>query len=99
MQRSAIGLIVALALLVVPLIAEAQQRVQVPRIGVLSMLTGSTADVAKNIEAFRQGLRDLGYVEGQNIVIEYRYADGKYDRFPDLVADLVRLNMGVIIAA
>src|SRR5919197_1044295 len=98
MQRSAIGLIVALALLVVPLIAEAQQRVQVPRIGVLSMLTGSTADVAKNIEAFRQGLRDLGYVEGQNIVIEYRYAEGKVDRLPDFAAEFVRLKVDLIVA-
>ena len=78
-------------------IAEAQQAKKVPRIGYLG--NSSPTLEPDLLEAFRQGLRDLGYVEGKNIIIEYRWADGKYDRFPNLVADLVRLNVSVIITA
>ena len=49
------------------------------------------------VEAFRQGLRDLGYVEGKNILVEYRYAEGKLDRFPSLVAELVQLKVDVLV--
>jgi putative ABC transport system substrate-binding protein len=77
--------------------AEAQQTKKVPRIGFLSAPAPST--ISARIEAFRQGLRELGYVEGQNIVIEYRYAEGKFDRLPDLAAELVRLKVDVIVAA
>jgi hypothetical protein len=63
-----------------------------PRLPFGSSLSGST-------EAFMQGLRELGYVEGQNIIIEHRYAEGKYDRLPDLAAELVRRNVDVIVAA
>jgi len=76
---------------------DAQQPGKIPRIGYLG--NSSPTLEPDLLEAFRQGLRNLGYVDGQNIIIEYRWADGKYDRFPDLVADLVRLNVGVIIAA
>jgi ABC-type uncharacterized transport system substrate-binding protein len=76
--------------------AEAQQSAKIPRIGYLvgASLSGTSA----RIEAFRQGLRELGYVEGKNIVIEYRYAEGKLDRLPALVAELVRLKVDVIVA-
>jgi ABC-type uncharacterized transport system substrate-binding protein len=90
-------LVMMLALLAVPLAAEAQQPAQVARIGYLSRLSAS-AD-ATHSEAFRQGLRDLGYVEGQNAVIEARYADGRLDRLPDLAAELVQRNVDVIVAA
>jgi putative tryptophan/tyrosine transport system substrate-binding protein len=76
--------------------ASAQQLTKIPRIGYLvgASLSGASA----RIEAFRQGLRELGYVEGKNIVIEYRYAEGKLDRLPPLVAELVRLKVDVIVA-
>ena len=75
--------------------AEAQQSAKVPRIG---YFTGATPDgQSARIEAFRQGLRELGYIEGKNIVIEYRYAEGKLDRYPALAAELVRLKVDVIV--
>ncbi len=77
--------------------AQAQQPKKVPRIGVLGSTTRSSG--AARIEAFRQGLRELGYVEGKNIVIEYRYAEGKTERFPDLAAELVRLKVDVIVTS
>jgi putative ABC transport system substrate-binding protein len=76
--------------------AEAQQANQLPRIGYLSVLSPSS-DAAR-FEAFRQGLRELGYVEGQSFAIEPRYAEGKLDRLPDLAGELVRLNVDVIVA-
>ncbi len=78
-------------------LAEAQQTKKVPRIGFLSFVARPNSP-APNTEAFRQGLRDLGYVEGQNVVIEYRYAEGKADRLPDLAAELVRLKVDIIVA-
>jgi putative ABC transport system substrate-binding protein len=75
--------------------AEAQQP-KVPRIGAL--LSGSSSTTTHYIEAFRQGLRELGYVEGQNIAVEYRWAEGRSDRFPDLAADLVRAKVSLIFA-
>src|SRR2546425_12786083 len=93
-----IGLAVILALsLVTPLAAGAQQPAQVPRIGLLSSFFPS--DTVRWHEAFRQGLRDLGWVEGKNISIEYRIAEGRIDRLPDLAADLVRLKVDIIVAA
>jgi putative ABC transport system substrate-binding protein len=75
--------------------AEAQQPAKAPRIG---YLTGATPDgQSARIEAFRQGLRELGYVEGKNIVIEYRYAEEKRDRLSALAAELVRLKVDVIV--
>jgi putative ABC transport system substrate-binding protein len=84
-------------LLAVAVIAEAQQPKKVPRIGFLS--GASSSALAARTEAFRQGLRELGYVEGKNIVIEWRYAEGKLDRVPALVAELVRFKVDVIISA
>ena len=76
---------------------QAQQPKKVPRI---SYLAGSTPDgQSARIEAFRQGLRELGYVEGKNILIEYRYAEGKLDRLSELAAELVRLKVDVIVTA
>jgi ABC-type uncharacterized transport system substrate-binding protein len=73
---------------------EAQQAKKVPRIGILSPLSSSADDL---LDAFRQGLRELGYVEGRNIVIEYRSAEGRNDRLPELAAELVRLKVDVLV--
>ena len=77
--------------------AEAQQPTKNPRIGYLSGSSPSTSPARR--EAFRQGLRELGYVEGKNIVIEQRYAEGKFDRRPALAAELVRLKVDIIVTA
>jgi putative ABC transport system substrate-binding protein len=77
--------------------AVAQQPQKVPRIGFLSL--NSRSSIATNAEAFRQGLRDFGYVEGRNIVIEWRYADGKSDRLPSLVSELIHLEVDVIVTS
>ncbi|TAJ99071.1 hypothetical protein EPO44_10775, partial [bacterium] len=76
-------------------VAQAQQPKNVPRIGFLTAVSPSS--ISDRFEAFRQGLRELGYVEGKNIVIEWRYAEGKFDRLPDLAAELVRLKVDVIV--
>ena len=86
-----IGLVLALAL--APLVAEAQPAEKLARIGYLSL--GSAADTPK---ALLQGLRELGYVEGQNLVIEYRYTEGKAERLPDLAEELVSLKVDIIVA-
>ena len=92
MRCHTVGLIVTLALsmLAAPLAADAQPAGKVPRIGFLT--SGFSY-----VEAFRQGLRELGYVEGQHIAIEYRDAEGSYERLPDLVAELVRLPVDVLV--
>jgi ABC-type uncharacterized transport system substrate-binding protein len=77
--------------------AEAQQPAKIPRIGQLSGPSPSTSP--DRIEAFRHGLRELGYVEGKNIVIESRYAEGKFDRLPALAAELVRLKVDIILTS
>jgi putative tryptophan/tyrosine transport system substrate-binding protein len=76
-------------------VAQAQQPAGIPRIGIL--LAPSASSYSGWVEAFRQRLRELGYVEGKNILIEYRYAEGKYERLPDLAAELVRLKVDVIV--
>jgi putative ABC transport system substrate-binding protein len=68
--------------------AEAQQSAKVRHIGFLSALSAPPKTSPGNVEAFRQGLGTLGWIEGQNIAIEYRWAEGKYDRLPELAADL-----------
>jgi putative tryptophan/tyrosine transport system substrate-binding protein len=78
-----------------PLILHAQPLARVARIGFLG--SASATGSAKSVEALRDGLRDLGYVEGKNIAIEFRWADGKYDRLSDLVVELIRLNVDVIV--
>ena len=87
---------VALGLWALP-VADAQQPAKSPRIGLLSPF--SPSDTALWHQAFRQGLRDLGWVEGKNISIEYRYAEGRSDRLPGLAADLVRLKVDIIVAS
>jgi ABC-type uncharacterized transport system substrate-binding protein len=98
MWGSAIGCIVALilSLLAAPLAVTAQQPPPVHRIGLLR--TGSALSDRPSLESFRQGLRDLGYVEGQNLVLEERYAEGSDERLRDLAADLVQLQVEVIVA-
>jgi putative tryptophan/tyrosine transport system substrate-binding protein len=86
---------IAFVLAVVGAAAEAQQAKQVPRVGFL--VPGSPSSYADRIAGLRQGLRELGYVEGQNIIIEYRYAEGKSDRLPVLASELVRLKVDVIV--
>jgi putative ABC transport system substrate-binding protein len=76
--------------------AGAQQLAKIPRIG---LLVASTAAVQKTrLEAFRSGLADLGFVEGKNIILEYRYADGKPDRLPELAGELIRIPADIIVA-
>jgi len=93
------GLIVTLSLgiLVAPLLTHAQQKGKMYRIGFLG---NSTAALEANLVGpFREGLRDLGYEEGQNVVIEYRWAEGKYERLPTLIAELIARKVDVIVTA
>ena len=90
-----IALSAALVLLAAPGPAVAQPAGQIPRVGYL----GAGSSNSANVEAFRQRLRELGWAEGKNIVIEYRFAEGRFDRLPDLAADLVRLKVDVMTAA
>ena len=76
---------------------SAQQPKKVPRIGYLSSL--DPARESARAEAIRLALRELGYIEGQNIATEYRYAEGKVDRLPELAAELVRLKVDIIVVA
>ena len=79
-------------------VVEAQQAGKVPRIGYLDS-TGDPKTPQPSVEAFRQGLRDLGYIEGKNILVEYRYAAGMTDRMPSLVAELVQLKVDVVVVS
>jgi putative tryptophan/tyrosine transport system substrate-binding protein len=98
MKRAAVPLIlVVVILLAVAVIAEAQQPKKVPRIGYLS--SSDPATESTRAEAIRLALRKLGYIEGQNIAIEYRYAEGKRDREPQLASELVRLKVDIIVVA
>ena len=91
-----VTLTVALVLLLAPLAAEAQSAVKPPRVGYLG--SGSPSADAPYRETFREGLRERGWIEGQNVVIESRWAEGRLDRLPDLAAELVRLKVDVIFA-
>jgi putative ABC transport system substrate-binding protein len=92
-RRTFLGAI-PLAVVTAPLAAEAQQAAKIARIGYLAPALAA----GPVLEAFRQGLRDLGYVEGRNLVIEYRAAEGKFERLPALAAELVALKVDVIVA-
>lgn len=78
-------------------LAEAQPPKKVPRMGFLSAFSRSDNN-DQLVEAFRQGLREFGYLEGKNIVIEYRYAEGRRERLPELAAELVRSKVDIIVA-
>src|SRR5713226_6739724 len=94
-RREFIGTLAG-GLVAAPVVAEAQQAAKIARIGYLA---GSLTVNPHLPEAFRQGLRDLGYVEGRNLVIEYRDAKGKLEQLPALAAELVALKVDVIVAA
>ncbi|MBI1892794.1 MAG: ABC transporter substrate-binding protein [Candidatus Rokubacteria bacterium] len=98
MKVHAIAVIVTLILgtLLAPLTADTQEPAKILRIGVLQ--GGSPSASARLDEVFRQALRDLGYVEGQNIAVEQRWAEGRFDRLPNLAAELIRLQVSVIVA-
>ena len=97
MQRREFITVIGAAVAAGPFLAQAQQPAKVPRIGFLG---NSTAALESNlVGAFREGLRDLGYEEGRNIVIEYRWAEGVYGRFPVLIAELVALKVDAIVTA
>jgi putative tryptophan/tyrosine transport system substrate-binding protein len=98
MKRAVVpSILVAVVLLAVAIAAKAQQATKIPRIGFLS--TVSLSSVAARTESFRQGLRELGYVEGKNITIEWRDAEGKLDRLSERAVELVRLKVDVIVTA
>ncbi|HEY2922853.1 MAG TPA: ABC transporter substrate-binding protein [Candidatus Binatia bacterium] len=91
------AILVAVVLLAVAVIAQAQQPKKVARIGYLS--SSDAASESARAEGLRLALRDLGYIEGQNIAIEYRYGEGRPDRAPELAAELVRLKVDIIVVA
>src|SRR5215831_10843840 len=99
MRRNALGLLVtlALSLLVAPLAVEAQPPMKVYRVGRL-IAAFAPSQPSPILEAFEQTLRDLGYVEGRNIILEYRYAEGSDERLRDQAAELVQLPVDVIVA-
>jgi len=97
MRKAIFSILFVVVLLAVAIIAETQQPGKISRIGYLS---GAKSDgQSARRETFRQGLRELGYVEEKNIVIEYRSAEGKLDRLPALAAELVRLKVDIIVTA
>jgi len=101
MNLSAVGLIVTLVLgiLAAPLASHAQQAGKVPRIGYLSVPRADSPRAQYLLGVLQQGLRDHGWVEGQNLAIEWRFADGRAERLPDLAAELVRLGVDVLVTS
>ena len=96
-RKALLSIIFALVLFVVPFVADAQQSGKVPTIGYLSQSSGLAGPPSRQLEAFLQGLRELGYVEGKNIAIEYRYTEGKIERLPEVAAELARLKVDMIV--
>src|SRR5438093_6980218 len=94
-KAGVLSILFVVVLLAVAVIAEAQQPGKVPRIGYVDSSTASDSTV--RLEAFLREMRKLGWIEGKNIAIEYRYAEGKRDRFPELAAELVRLKVDLIV--
>ena len=97
MKRRAFVTVVGMSLLAAPLRLAAQSAQRVPHVGYLFSFIPAEGRHLR--EACRQGLRELGYVEGQNIVLEPRWADGRHERLPELAAELVRLRVDVIVSA
>jgi len=97
MRLIGVAVVLTLGLILAPLAAEAQLAGKVPRVAYLTPWSDSDPGRQRGLEAFRQGLRELGYVEGQNIAIESRSAEGTDDRLPALAADLVRSKVDVIV--
>src|SRR3989442_8723211 len=96
MRLIGLAVVLAVSLTIAPPATEAQQSARVYRLGFLSMRSGPTDN--PQLDAFRQGLRELGYLEGRNVVLEVRYAAGSEEKLPGLAAELVRLNVDVIVA-
>jgi putative ABC transport system substrate-binding protein len=97
MTKQILGFVLSAMLFALGGSAEAQQPVGIPRIGILAPL--SVSSFSGRLEGLRKRLRELGYVEGENIVIEYRYAEGKPERLPELATELVQLKVDVIVTA
>ena len=95
-RRLVLSVSLSLALLVAPPVAPAQQTAKVSRIGYLSMLSRSDPTLGPLRDAFQQGLREHGYIEGQTIIFQWRFAEGRPERLPELAAELVRLNVDLI---
>jgi putative ABC transport system substrate-binding protein len=93
-RQPAVVIILMLAHLAMP-VAAAAQGGNVPRINILELASPSAS--VRGHKAFQEGLRELGYVEGKNVILEYRYANGKLDLLPELAADLVRLKVDAIV--
>src|SRR5262245_27390199 len=96
-HKVALFLLLTASILITFLPIEAQQPKKISRIGLLLM--GNPTSESPRSGAIRQHLRELGYIEGQNIAIEYRYAEGKHDRLPELAAELVRLRVDVVVVS
>ena len=96
MIKTIIGLALGSIFLVLGLSAQAQQPTKMARIGYLN--PGDPVSRSYRTEAFRQGLKELGYIEGKNIIIEYRFAEARAERLPELARDLVRLKVDIIFA-
>src|SRR2546426_4857182 len=97
MRLIGLAVVLTLSLTLAPLVAEAQAIRKVPRVGIV--FPTSPAVGRQNLDAFRSGLQELGYIEGQSIVIEARWAEGKPEGFGELIADLLRSNVDVIVVA
>ena len=97
MNAKSLFWLLATVLLTTAYPADAQQPTKIPRIGFV-LEVGDASTVSPNVEAFRQGMRALGYIEGKNVEIQFRYAEGKPERGPQLVAELVQLNVDVLIS-
>ena len=97
-RRESIVAIVAIGSVAGPIAALAQQQTKVWRVGFMSLQHRSDSNISQYTAAFLKGMRELGYVEGKNLVVEWRFADGKLERLPGMAAELVQLKVDVIVA-